>query len=87
MPVASMNSGNLNIGFRIPRFVCKNFDFWFQCLGTGMVFLRVFSSQRKRGSGAVMSQASTRSGLLALALRSATLSHLIFLRIDRDHFS
>jgi hypothetical protein len=34
----------------------------------------------------VMSQASTRSGLLALALRSATFSHLIFLRIDRDIF-
>ena len=77
----------MNIGLSIPLLVCKNLDFWFQCLGTGTVFLRVFSSHKKRGSGAVMSHASTKSGLLTLAFKSATLSQRCFFFWDRESFS
>ena len=84
IPVASINSGSLNIGFNIPRLVCKNLDFWFQCLGTGIVFFNVLRSQRKSGSWAVISQAYTKSGRLTLAFRSATFNHLSFFFCDLD---
>lgn len=77
MPVFSMNSGRVNGFLLMPLLYCRYLLFYCQWMGTGTAFRTCFSWSKNRGSAAVVSHCSTKSGRFDIILRSKMLNRLL----------